>query len=612
MGVAGELTTIGLAEVFQNLAFNRLTGTLTLAHGAEKARIAFEEGRIRAVRVGDRCLDYVAIARQAQAAPDEALDRAASARRRRTLKAFLQASGAFDEGAYDAMVGGFAQEEILPLFGWHAGKFKFDEGPLKERGFEKEQLASTLALDPMAVVMEAARRQDEWAGLAAHAPTESDILAPMEGTTPGTGTDGDVLGGGELGACEKKLLGLLNGTQSLAEAISEGRLKKYDGMKAAARLIEAGLVGRAGPERLRALAERSAAVGDVHRATRQLEAALAMDERDPKARRALVRLHERAGEKNKAAAEHLRLADLLSELGDREGTVESFERAAVLAPRDLDVLERLFSCHVRGGEKAEALRAGRRLAEALLAQDMAEDARPLYERLLREFGGGSGVREAFVQCLLQLEDHKRAATQLLAIAERAYDHGEFDRALKHLRRVIELDPDCAEAQERIDAIDSGRAQRQRKRRRRGRSVAIVLALLAVALWQGAREWTALTALHNAESAIATELTTDNGDTARLACYGRLAAVVTDHGWTRGARRATDLLESMLKKEAQRIQMLAEAAARAKTVTDVEYTDGRAQKLLSGVDRLPLSENLRGEWSRLTQTARKHLAALRRG
>jgi len=118
MGVAGELTTIGLAEVLQNLAFNRLTGTLTLEQGGDRARIAVEEGRIRAVRVGDRKLDYVEIARHAQAAPEEVLEKAATTKRRRTLKAYLHASGAFDDQAYVAMVAGFVQEEIAVTRGW--------------------------------------------------------------------------------------------------------------------------------------------------------------------------------------------------------------------------------------------------------------------------------------------------------------------------------------------------------------------------------------------------------------------------------------------------------------------------------------------------------------
>ena len=108
MGLAGELTTIGLAEVFQNLAFNHLTGTLTLTAGERRAHIRFEEGRVAAARVAGAELDFVEIARQANAAPEEVLAKAGGGRRR-TLKAFLRGAGGFDEEAYDALVPGYAQ-----------------------------------------------------------------------------------------------------------------------------------------------------------------------------------------------------------------------------------------------------------------------------------------------------------------------------------------------------------------------------------------------------------------------------------------------------------------------------------------------------------------------
>ena len=87
MGVAGELSTIGLAEVFQNLGFNHLTGTLTLTHGDRKAFLLFEDGRIKAIGYPDRKIDYADAVRRAGLATDELIEKATSVKRRRTLKA---------------------------------------------------------------------------------------------------------------------------------------------------------------------------------------------------------------------------------------------------------------------------------------------------------------------------------------------------------------------------------------------------------------------------------------------------------------------------------------------------------------------------------------------
>ena len=181
MGLAGELTTIGLAEVFQNLAFKGLSGTLTLKQGEEKAMLWVEEGRIRALQLAGRDFDYLDIARRAEAAPAESLDQAGNGNRRRTLKAFLTAAGGFDEERFDGAVAAAVEEEILPLFGWTQGTFRFDEGKINERNFNREQLGCAIHLDPQAVAMEAARRHDEWDSIAPYAPGEKDLLLTVDG-----------------------------------------------------------------------------------------------------------------------------------------------------------------------------------------------------------------------------------------------------------------------------------------------------------------------------------------------------------------------------------------------------------------------------------------------
>ena len=78
MGFAGELTTIGLSEVFQNVAFNRLTGVLTVTERGRRAAVYLDDGMIRAFRPdADRTLDYVAIAERHHVAASQAVRDAA-------------------------------------------------------------------------------------------------------------------------------------------------------------------------------------------------------------------------------------------------------------------------------------------------------------------------------------------------------------------------------------------------------------------------------------------------------------------------------------------------------------------------------------------------------
>ncbi|MDH3591755.1 MAG: DUF4388 domain-containing protein, partial [Planctomycetota bacterium] len=394
MGLAGELTTIGLAEVFQNLSFNHLTGTLSLEEVDRKARLCFEGGKIRAIDVK---LDYVDVARRTGLAPDELLDKAKSAKRKRTLKAFLAAAGALDEALYDQTIAAFVQEEILPLFGWRAASFSFEEGPIKPRVFGKEQLDCNISLDPMGVAMEAARRHDEWDTIENYVPADKEILVMLGWPAE------------DVGRNVEKTLTLLDGTRPVKQVVKEAPLSRYEALKTIASYVEAGWLVEATPERLRELALQSLSASKVNQAVRQLETALKIDAGDLETHRALVKLYERAGRKTDAAAVQVRLADTQAKRGDVEGALESFERARVLAPADLDVLERIFRLHESRGEAALAMRAGRRLAEALVGQELYEDAIPLYERLLAANERNVGLRESLARCCERLDDKERAA-----------------------------------------------------------------------------------------------------------------------------------------------------------------------------------------------------------
>lgn len=599
MGVAGELSTIGLAEVFQNLAFNHLSGTLTLTHGEDKAHVAFEDGRIRAVSFSGRKIDYADAARRAGLVDDELLAQASNGKRRRTLKAFLRASGPLNEEAFDATIASQVEEELLPLFGW-GGAFTFEEGRISERRFDKEQRDCGIDLDPMGVAMEAARRHDEWQGLAPYIPSEKEILVMPAGRPD------------ELEDGADRLLDLIDGTRSLGEVIKKARVKKYDAQRIVGQLVELGWLQPATPGLLRDLAAKAKATGEINLAAQRLEVARERDPSDLDVRRDLVHVYERAERRNDAARELAAVAAELQRRGDLQQAHEAFDRAAVLAPRDLDVLEQVFEFHVTRGDKPRALRAGRRLAETLAAQGMHEDARPLYERLLREHHDHEGLREALAHCLLELEDTAGALEHLQWIAVRTYERGEFDGALRRLRRILELDEENEQAAELIEQIESGAAE-NRLRRRRRRLIAICLApVLGLVCWQVAREYNGVAGLHAAQYASVAKLALDNADDARLAAMERYAKVCAEHPFTRSEVLARETLRTLMVSEVGRVRDLCMKAGDAESLAEVEYTLGRAETLVDSLDRLALPTELEGFWKNARKSLRGKIEELRKG
>ena len=184
MGFAGELATIGLSEVFQNVVFNRLTGVLTITDRDRHAAVLVSEGRIRAFSYGpDRPFDYAVIAERSGAVPSEVIQ-GLRKRRRRTLKATLKKTHGFDEKAFDGGVQAAIEEELILLFSWRNARFEFEEGRAKDSVFDPEQLDCSISIDPQAISMEAARRQDEWEAISRSVGSEKEIFLAAEGIDP--------------------------------------------------------------------------------------------------------------------------------------------------------------------------------------------------------------------------------------------------------------------------------------------------------------------------------------------------------------------------------------------------------------------------------------------
>jgi len=545
MGFAGELSTIGLAEVFQNVAFNRLTGTLAVTGREQRVSIHFDAGRVRLFSPGPgQAMEYPRIAAKAGAAPADIIAELAARRRKKTFRSALRQAGCLDEEIYDEAVADAIREEIIVLFSWRKASFVFEEGKPDELVFDREQRECSISLDPQGLAMEAARRIDEWASISRHIASEKEIFLPAEGVVAET-LDEEV----------RPLAELLDGTRDIAGLVDALPHGKFHVMRLLTRLMDEGVVVRATSEHLRTCATQAQAGGDIHRAVRHLEAALEREDGDLETRRELARLYERAGRKEDAAREHKRLAFAQAEKGDLDAALEAYSRAAELLPHDTAALEKIAEIHDARGDRAAHLKAGRRLGEALVQSAMYEQALPVYKRLTQEDPQNASLRAALAAVFVKLHEPKKAASELLDLADACYARGSYEEALLQYRNALAIDRACTKAGERIEEIESG-AVRARGLARRRRFFAVGLTLvLSLLTWQLAREWIGRGALIEAGSAARTGLAAGRRVPAQTVLRAYIH-VVKDFPYTRAASRAQEEARGLLLEELLHLGSLA--------------------------------------------------------
>jgi tetratricopeptide (TPR) repeat protein len=539
MGFAGEITTIGLPELFRSIAANRLTGVLTVSDSTSDTALCFQDGAIRAYS-GGMGIDYEAIASTAAVAPEGVLQRVVGKPRRSTLRRTLQGLGSFDEKAYDRALRAAIVAEIIRLFERPEASFVFDEEmPIRGR-FDAEQLESGIVIDAGELVDAAERQRDEWARVANFVASEADVLIATDVAATGLGPEAEAL------------LPLLDGTRDLQTAIADLPYERSHMLRLVARLAEKGVVTRAPTDQLARLAEQAIQGHDPGRAAKLLCFALEQDPAQPAMWSTLAALYESGSHRQEAARAYKGLAAAHERAEDTAAALEAYARAHELAGHDIDVLERIIALHELEKNEPAVRETSRKLARCHSMHGRHERALEVLKELIARAPADVKSREALAATYIKLHEPQNAVQELLALAERAAADRLLDRALHYYRSVLAVDRKNDLAARRLDELEADRLKARRKRRLRRLEALLGVLLLACLAVQGVREYRARDGLTEAAShALAGDPTT------ALATY---AAVCRDHRYTIGALHAETILRDGLRRVLDRVRTLDPEAA----------------------------------------------------
>jgi hypothetical protein len=208
VAIEGPLKELGLHDVFQLLDLSRKTGVLRVTSPLRRNQgtIYFDRGGIvgaevrsnphplgeQLVRTGRLTDTELAMARDLQARGDG-----------RRLGEILVANDAITQRELERQVRMQVEEVVFEVVSWREGYFSFAEGPLEGLRTEAE-----IRIPTEAVLMEGARRIDEWSRIEGHIPHLGVVpsLAPV---------DDDLHGALDLLPSEWELLALIDGERDL-------------------------------------------------------------------------------------------------------------------------------------------------------------------------------------------------------------------------------------------------------------------------------------------------------------------------------------------------------------------------------------------------------------
>ncbi len=328
MPIEGPLKELGLHDVFQLLDLSRKTGELRITSQLrnnegtvffDRGAIVFASVRSNPQRLGERLVHLGKIT------PAE-LEHARTVQqreggRRRLGKIFVE-MGTLTPRELEHEIERHIEEAVFELLSWHEGFFSFSEGSL-----EGAPADALVRLPTEKVLMEGARRIDEWSRIEAQVPHLGVVpaLAPLETAKTGAGT-APVL---DLRPAEWAVLAEVDGARDLRQIAAALHMAEFDVCRTVFGLVATGVAvlhdpsaRRARPgeggdaEALVAAAEMRLGTGEVAAAKEAAQAALALHPETARAHLALGRAHLAAG-LHAEAVEECRLAIRLApELAD--------------------------------------------------------------------------------------------------------------------------------------------------------------------------------------------------------------------------------------------------------------------------------------------------------
>ncbi|MEO8199103.1 MAG: DUF4388 domain-containing protein [Gemmatimonadota bacterium] len=254
MAIKGSLKEASLPDVLQLLALGRKTGCLAVADRHNFGYIYFDLGKIcyasivnRRDRLGDILVKNNRIsAAQLQQAVDLQTEK-----RETKLGQILVEINAISIGELQEYMRLQIEEAVYFLFTWNSGTFNFEAGVRPER---EDFLVS---INPESLLLEGARRVDEWSLIEKKIPAFDLIFA----------LDRDHLAQSEvrLSPGQERILPLLDGSRDVQQVFEDSGLIEFEAGKALFGLITAGFAHRVGSSTVSTVPKATEGRVDEHR-----------------------------------------------------------------------------------------------------------------------------------------------------------------------------------------------------------------------------------------------------------------------------------------------------------------------------------------------------------
>lgn len=471
MALKGDLASVDLAQVFQMLSLNQKVGILGIDAVRSSRALYFDQRGVTIffdeAAMQERLINRAESRSMIDAAAIQDAE-AHSARSGQTVFESLLAGGYLADDVADQLLRDELEEDIYDIFFWQRAQFEFYENAVQlPTGALIKDDRHYFSVD--SVIMEAARRIDEWAFIHQRVKSGFDVFRALA-VDPSPLEDTDL-----------RMFELCDGTRNVARLIDMTGLPRFQVFKSIAVLHEGGYVEEMPDEELWGAAQACVEARRPEDAIDLFERAIECGADCAAIRTELAVVYESVEEFAKASAHLKHVAASRVEAGELETAVEHLIHSIEMVPTDLEARETLVNLTVgvpesqRGGFDPST--QGKQLVDLYLEIGEVERVRGLLEQLLRVAPNDLALKKRLINVHTKAGDTRRVVELYESIADDLIAERQPIEAVKYLQKIVMIDRQRKDISEKIRSLYEA-DERRRSRRRSLVALGGLLLLLA--------------------------------------------------------------------------------------------------------------------------------------
>lgn len=458
MGVSGDLATIDLADLLQNIEAHARTGTLILHSEEGDSRLFFRAGHVALMTRSNRptLADSLVMSGHLTARRLEAARKKQKGTKRCVAEILVGARvftfEALREAAEDRL-----REDVADLIADARGEFQFDEGQDPDASFDADEASLQLSLAVAPLVLEATRRIDHWAEIRKFVPSDAMHFRVREGArAPSSAEDQEMA---------TALMRALDGSRSAQEVVALFPTQRFLAHKLLADLVRDRVARPATGDDLLNLAQEVHGE-DASRARMLVRRGLDSEPHHDGLLTAEAAFAEELGDATGAANAHKLLAHLHLEAGRTAEAAAALSEGKRLTPNDTTLWERTLQLALAQGRREDGVRDGMRLVELYRGPGLHARAKAVLDRLLCVEPDDVGLHVEFARTTVDCGEPEAAIRHLAKRGKTLVGAGNYVAARALYSEILAIDPNHNEAAVSVEMIDKEEFARRRERRRR--------------------------------------------------------------------------------------------------------------------------------------------------